>query len=257
MPICKVAQVHDRYRSRTDLDVCQRPFSTANTVEPVSVMTRRLNKMHVAFPEWFLDNFVRLTRQHTTVDMKFARAAVEHATARTTVFDLDAILILKPHAGLGVRVAWRNDSDRAGVVQAQSPMRNVVVVCAHIGVLASRVLTIGTPIGEMVVHAARTKHRIVRAHRCWTQPKIPLESRLHGLLGQITPHARRAHADRNSLDLPEPAALNDFHRLAKATKHIRSLLATHLHHAAMHSRLLDTSLGLMNRQSERLFAVHV
>ncbi len=183
-------------------------------------------------------------REDAAVDVEGALAAGEDAAAGAAVGHDDAVGIDVLHAVRGLGIVGRDDLDGAGFIHAEAPLGDVVVVRAHVGVAAAGVFAIVAPGGEVIVHAPGAEHRVVRPHGRGAEPEVPVEAGLHLLGGQVAPAARAAHADGDGLDLAQPAAADDFRRLAELAEHVGTLLAAGLEDALVFARRVDAALGL-------------
>src|SRR6185436_15040920 len=141
---------------------------------------------------------------------------------------LDTVRKDEPCAGLGFGVVGRDHFDRAGLVEAERPLRDIEMMRADVCHSAAGILAITAPRGKMVVHAARAEHGTVRPRRRVTEPQVPIEAGLHGFLLEIAPPAGPAHADADSFNFADATIADEFARERELPEHPRPLLAAGL-----------------------------
>src|SRR5688572_12350306 len=137
----------------------------------------------------------------------------------------------QPRTGLGPGVFRGNDFDRPGLIEVERPLRDVEVMRADVGEPAAGILAIRTPRGKMVVDTARAERGMIGPRGRVTEPQVPVEPGLHGLLLQIAPAAGSADPDANRLDLANAPAADQFARQRKFPELAGPLLAAGLEHA--------------------------
>src|ERR1051326_3129735 len=109
-------------------------------------------EVHVLFAPRFLDDALGFAAEMAAVDAEFAIRAREDTAAGAAMSQHDAVGVGELNAAFGLGIIGRSDRDGAGVVHAEAPLGDVIMMRAHVGVAAAGVFAILAPGREMVVH---------------------------------------------------------------------------------------------------------
>jgi hypothetical protein len=91
MPIRKVAKLGVLVGASTDFDITETPLTRFNTVQPVSMMPRRLEQMYFAIRKRVLNKLFWIAEENATVNAKHPTGSREHNAACAAMGDLNPI----------------------------------------------------------------------------------------------------------------------------------------------------------------------
>ncbi len=191
-----------------------------------------------------------------TVDNDLAFGAIkEHGARDLCGRDRNAIVIGELGAEFSSGLFGWADFDRARVIHVEGPMGDIEVVCSEIAIAAAAVFGEGSPLGVIVVYAAWAEDSVIWPEWGRSEPAVPVESRFHRLLGQITGSWRTTEVALDTFDLADDAIAYQFAGDAK------------LRHGTLHGTGLQDSVvffglghdhdSLSDIVGERFFAVDV
>ena len=248
MRIREVAEVDHRSGARAELDIGDRAFTTLDAIQPVAMMARRYGQVHVLLAERFADQFRGVALQNTPVDAQGSVLAVEDTATRATMLDFGTIGVEVPNAGGGLWIGWRNDFHRAGLVHAECPVCDVVVVCTHVSVPATGILPVAAPSGKMIVDAAWAENRMVGAGWRLAKPHVPRQSCFQRFSGKVTGNTGSTDAHGDAVDGSEATAADNLDSLTEFAEYVGALLAPGLDDALELAGSFDATLRFGDRQ---------
>jgi len=152
-------------------------------------------------------------------------------------------------------VRGRDHLDRAVLVHAKAPLRDVDVVRAPVADHPATVFAGHAPGGEVLVPPARAEHAAVGSERARAAPAVPVQPRLHRFPGIGVRDRGIADVDAYGLDLADDAIA---HQLGGDAE----LLHRTLHGAGLEHALVAAGRGgdgerLVDVVRQRLLAIHV
>src|SRR5690348_4938933 len=272
VPVGKVDQVTDGDAAGADLDVGDRPLARLDAVHPVLEVARALVVLDLVLVDRLLEDRVGFAYDHHAVDedlplladkrdpvvladvTRLAVAVFHHALVHDVlVRDEDFVADVGPAVNdlRAVFVALarrRNNLDGPRAVHPQRPLGDVEVVGAPVGDVAAGVFAVIAPAGveRVLVRIAgiTTDDVVPRPLGRLAKPYVPFEPFGRRLRRQVAGLAGRADAHPHLLNLPDPAVLDVFARLAE--RPLRALLAAGLENPIAFADAIDDRLGFVN-----------